>query len=114
MRKRLRGEHIRGKPVEFQEWEAELRDGLGLLAEDVPGVSSRGPHQRAGDRATSSLERSAPSPSHRHSESLTRIPDSPVASTGKKQRTITPQESPSRIPPASSGRKQRPNTPQVS
>ncbi|PIO09729.1 hypothetical protein AB205_0197450 [Aquarana catesbeiana] len=70
MKKHLRGEYIRGKPIEFREWEAELRDGLGLLAEDVPGVSSRDPqtpHQRAGDRATSSVERSAASPSHRHS-----------------------------------------------
>ncbi|PIO09273.1 hypothetical protein AB205_0115690, partial [Aquarana catesbeiana] len=66
MKKRLWGEHIRGKRVEFREWEAKLRDGLGLLAEDVPGVSSRGPHQRAGDQATSFVERSAPSPSHRH------------------------------------------------
>ncbi|XP_073492002.1 uncharacterized protein [Aquarana catesbeiana] len=112
LKKRLRGEHITGKPVELREWEVKLKDGLGLLAEVVPGVSSRGPHQRAGDRETSSVERSTPSPSHRHSESPIRIPDSPEASTGRKQQTITPQESPNRIPPASSGRKQWPNTPQ--
>ncbi|XP_073474045.1 uncharacterized protein [Aquarana catesbeiana] len=69
MKKCLRGEHIRGKPVEFQEREAKLRDGLDLLVEDVPGVSIKGPHERAGDQATSSVERSAPCPSHRHSES---------------------------------------------
>lgn len=44
MKQRLRGEHIRAQPVDFREWEAKLRDGLGLLAEDVPGVSIKGPH----------------------------------------------------------------------
>ena len=43
---RLRLGQNRGKPIKLREWEAELRDVL--LAEDVPGFSSRGQNHRAG------------------------------------------------------------------
>lgn len=82
-----------GKAGVFRQWEAELRDGL-LADEDVPGVNSKGPakHQRA-DRATSSMEGSAPSscPQYSDSESLSHIPDPPASASVRKQWHITPQ-----------------------
>ncbi|XP_040207977.1 uncharacterized protein LOC120939714 [Rana temporaria] len=86
---RLRLGQNRGKPIKLREWEAELRDVL--LAEDVPGFSSRGHNHRAGDQETSSLEGSAPTPStsyQQHSgESC--IQDPPASASG---RTIAPPQ----------------------
>ncbi|XP_077329225.1 gamma-tubulin complex component 4-like isoform X1 [Lithobates pipiens] len=93
MEKHLLAQSTRGKAVVFRQWEAELRDGL-LADEDVPGVSRKSPaeHQRA-DRATSSVEGSAPRscPQYSGSESVSHIPDPSASATVRKQRHITPQ-----------------------